>query len=220
MACPPGFTSEPLSNTGLSIYRGSLPAPWVPSSEAFEALWEMRPPQKPFVHLREYSGFAPRWHKAYGEDYAFAGLVARAEPVPEVLAPLLAWTRANIDPRFNGILVNWYDAALRHKIGRHRDSPIRRLKGCPIVTISLGATRLFEMHVRRKALGFLVENGDVIVIPDETNAKYAHAVPHREEDVGRRISVTVRGFSDDPALVLALPEDEPSGARDGAPEAE
>ena len=41
-----------------------------------------------------------------------------------------------------------------------------------------------------------VETGDVIVIPDETNRRFAHAVPHREGDAGRRVSVTLRGFED------------------------
>jgi alkylated DNA repair dioxygenase AlkB len=117
-----------------------------------------------------------------------------AAEVPPILQPILDWTRATIDPRINGILVNWYDAAHEHRIAQHRDSPIRRVADCPIVTVSLGAARTFRMHVGRRAVGFRVADGDVVVIPDATNRKHGHSVPHLPEDVGRRISVTLRAF--------------------------
>lgn len=62
------------------------------------------------------------------------------------------------------------------------------------------AIRTFLMHVRKRELPFVVGMGDVIVIPDTTNDRHAHSVPHRTGNSGRRISVTLRGFSSDAAL--------------------
>ena len=138
---------------------------------------------------------APRWHQAFGSDYEFAGAVSRALPVPPILQPLLGWTRLAIDPRTNGILVNWYDGALEHRIARHRDSPIQRVPDSPIVTVSLGAERTFQMFVGKVPVPFRVGDGDVVVIPDATNRRCAHAVPHLPGDVGRRISITLRSFT-------------------------
>lgn len=138
---------------------------------------------------------APRWHQAFGKDYEFAGAVSRATSVPPILQPMLAWVQDAIEPRTNGILVNWYDAQWQHHISQHKDSPIDRVPGAPIVTVSLGAARTFQMFVRRRPVPFRVGDGDVIVIPDETNRHHAHSVPHRDGDHGRRISVTLRSFA-------------------------
>ena len=61
----------------------------------------------------------PRWQQAYGADYHFSGQTNKAMPVPPILAPLQAWAQDAIDPRINGLLVNWYDADLKHYIGAH-----------------------------------------------------------------------------------------------------
>lgn len=193
MPLPAAFSARELS-PGLSIHLGRLDEELVLRGERFEELWLMHPPELPKVVLRGAELLTPRWHRAFGRDYEFAGAIAEAAPVPPILQPMLAWTRANVDERINGILVNWYDAAFEHRIAQHKDSPIGRIPECPIVTISLGAARTFQMFVGKRPVGFRVADGDVVVIPDATNRRHAHSVPHLPRDVGRRISVTLRGF--------------------------
>ncbi|MBK7875289.1 MAG: alpha-ketoglutarate-dependent dioxygenase AlkB [Planctomycetes bacterium] len=198
MSFPSNFHAHALG-TGHTVYTGALPRELLFAGDRFEELWAMHPADPPVVAFGEKRLVAPRWHQAFGRDYEFAGFTSRAAPVPPILAPLLAWTRAQVDERINGVLVNWYDGEREHRIAQHKDSPIGRIPGCPIVTISLGATRTFLMHVRKRELPFVVGDRDVVVIPDATNKKHAHSVPHRPGDTGRRISVTLRGFSDEPA---------------------
>lgn len=198
MSFPSHFQAHDLG-TGHLVYTGALPRELLVAGERFEALWSMHPADPPVVAFGAKRVVAPRWHQAFGRDYEFAGFTSHATPVPPILAPLLAWTRAAIDERINGVLVNWYDGEREHRIAQHRDSPIGRIPGCPIVTISLGATRTFLMHVKKRELPFVVKDGAVIVIPDATNKKHAHSVPHRPGDTGRRISVTLRGFEDEVA---------------------
>jgi alkylated DNA repair dioxygenase AlkB len=166
----------------------------------FGELWELHPAQ--FYEMKQpFTGTSvpvPRWQQAYGRDYRYSGNVNRALPIPELLQPFLAWARAAIDARLNGLLVNWYDAALAHRIGAHRDSIAGLVEGAPIVTVSIGAGRAFRLWPA-KGKGFVdfeAVHGSVFVLPWETNRTVKHGVPHRAGDSGRRISVTARAFQD------------------------
>ncbi len=71
------------------------------------------------------------------------------------------------------------------------------MEGAPIVTISLGATRVFRLWAKDKGhADFQATHGSVFVLPWETNKGVKHGVPHRASDTGRRISITLRAFSD------------------------
>jgi alkylated DNA repair dioxygenase AlkB len=117
--------------------------------------------------------------------------------VPADICPLLQWTQTQIDARLNGVLINWYDGSLGHKIGPHHDSTTNRVPGTPIVTISFGEARIFRLSqgtARRQ--DFVAESGDVYIMPWDTNLAWKHAVPHYKRYQGRRISVTMRAFVD------------------------
>lgn len=124
--------------------------------------------------------------------------------MPENLAPLLTWACQTIDPRLNGILLNWYDASQAHYIGKHRDSRTNMIEGAPIVTISLGSERVFRLRPWRRegaVLDFAAVNGAVFVMPYDTNLAWTHEVPHSARCTGRRISVTLRALHVAPVAV-------------------
>ena len=166
--------------------------------EGFEELWNLHPAR--FHEITQpFTGKSiplPRWQQAYGHDYRYTGNVNRALPIPPILEPYLAWVREAFDRRLNGLLLNWYDAALRHYIGPHRDSTSGLVEGTPIVTISLGARRSFRLRPMRGKgfVDFEATHGTVFVLPWESNLQLKHDVPHRARDVGRRISITARAF--------------------------
>lgn len=194
---PHGFVAHEL-DAGFFVYTGRIPEELRPGPEPFETLWGMRPPRLADVVVGGEAMQAPRWHQAYGHDYQFAGYSNRAQPVPDALRGFLAWSQGAVDVRLNGILVNWYDAASKHRIAQHKDSLIGRIPESPIVTITLGAARTFRMLVRGRWIEFRVGDGDVVVLPEVTNRKFAHSVPHLPGDEGRRISVTIRAFVPQP----------------------
>ena len=204
MSSPIGFATHVLPS-GFVVHTGRVPDELVLAGAAFDALWDLHPPSQPVVVLQQKRLVAPRWHQAFGRDYSFAGFTSSALPVPPILQPFLDWSRSVIDARINGILVNWYDADHAHRIAQHKDSPISRIDGCPIATISMGATRTFLMHIGKRTVPFRVGSGDVVVIPDATNDRHAHSVLHLDGDSGRRISITLRGFGDDPAFTKQAP---------------
>ena len=62
--------------------------------------------------------------------------------------------QAEIEPRLNGLLLNWYDGGVGHYIGKHRDSDVNRVEGTAIVTLSFGEARVFRVR-RWRGQGFL-----------------------------------------------------------------
>ena len=179
------------------VQTGRLPAALVPDAAGVDALWRLHPPDYHIISMHGRQVPTPRWQQAYGADYHYTGRVNKAEPLAPEMQPFLAWSREAVDPRLNGLLFNWYDADHAHYIGKHRDSLKGMIDGAPIVTISLGATRLFRLRPWRGAgmVDIEVDHGSVIVIPYATNLLWTHEVPHRAADRGRRISITLRGFT-------------------------
>ena len=177
---------------------GAAPADLCPPEPArLEALWALHPTEHTVLVMYGKPVPIPRFQRAYGRDYRFSNQTSPAEPIPALLEPFLAWART-VDPRMNGLLLNWYDAAHGHRIGPHRDSQSGLVEGAPILTMSFGATRCFRLKRYRgtERVDVEVGHGSAVVIPWETNEAWTHEVPHRASDKGRRISVTVRAFAE------------------------
>jgi alkylated DNA repair dioxygenase AlkB len=195
----PGFTCHTLCG-GHTFWVGELPESLCFTAEQFEALWQLQPVDSPTIRMHGRLVKVPRKQQAYGKDYHFSGQTSTALPIPELLTPMVAWARATVDDRLNGVLLNWYDGRLGHYIGKHRDSRANMVDGAPIVTISLGEERKFRLAPWRRrnedSVEFLADDGRVFVMPYETNLAWTHAVPASRRYTGRRISVTLRAFGE------------------------
>ncbi len=187
---------------GLSVWSGSLPDTHLPDTDTFDKIWALHPDEYHRIHIHGREVATPRWQQAYGMDYHYTGKTNGALPVAPILAPFLAWGKS-LDARVNGLLLNWYDAEKGHYIGAHRDSTTNMIPDCPIITLSLGATRNFRFRPWKglKSLpegpaftDLLVPHGSVVLIPYATNLRYTHEVPHSKTYGRRRISITLRGF--------------------------
>jgi alkylated DNA repair dioxygenase AlkB len=180
------------------VLAGTLPDALVPDAAAFDALWALHPEAFHEIVMHGRKVRTPRWQQAYGVDYAYTGNVNRALPVTPQMQPWLTWARAEIEPRLNGLLFNWYDGAVGHYIGKHRDSDVNRVEATPIVTISFGEARVFRVRPWR-GQGFVdipAVHGGVIMMPWATNRAFTHEVPASSRATGRRISLTLRAFHD------------------------
>lgn len=181
-----------------SIKRGTINPGLVPDATRFEELWSQHPDHFSEISIHGRAVKVPRWDRAYEQDYPFSNQVAPAHPVPAGFEVFLVWAKRSIDRRLNGLFVNWHDGSLGHYHGRHRDSTSGLVSGCPIVTISLGQERVFRMRPYPSGTprrDFVMQSGDFIVIPWETNRSWTHEVPRFARYKGRRISVTIRGFA-------------------------
>ncbi|MGB1013083.1 MAG: alpha-ketoglutarate-dependent dioxygenase AlkB [Nannocystaceae bacterium] len=179
-----------------SLHHGFLPRKYRLTAGQVSELWALHPADYHEISIHGRRVLTPRWQQAYGADYHYTGRTNRALPIPALLQPLLAWSREAIYPQLNGLLLNWYDAAHNHYIGRHRDSTKNRVPDSPIVTISFGEDRTFRLREWRGSLryDFAAVDSSVFVIPFATNLRWTHEVPHFAQNVGRRISLTLRAF--------------------------
>jgi alkylated DNA repair dioxygenase AlkB len=184
------------------VHVGRLPDDLVPDATGFDRLWAVHPDTFHVIKMHGRDVRTPRWQQAYGADYRYTGNTNRALAVPPELAPLHQWIRAEIDRRLDGLLLNWYDAEQGHYIGKHRDSTINMVVGAPILTISLGAERMFRIRRWKgdaSTHDIPTGNGTVIVMPYATNLAWTHEIPRSAKAVGRRISITARAFETEPA---------------------
>ncbi|MDZ4851120.1 MAG: alpha-ketoglutarate-dependent dioxygenase AlkB, partial [Pirellulaceae bacterium] len=112
-----------------------------------------------------------------------------------LLQTLLDWSQA-IDPRLNGLLLNWYDGQLGHYNDKHRDSTSNLCPEAPIVTISFGEERTFRLRPFKETgiLDFKASDGTVFIMPFSTNRNWTHEITKSSLCRGRRISVTVRAL--------------------------
>jgi len=191
-----GFIEQKLDDRH-SFWRGRLPDALIPVEVEFEALWRMHPEEYHEIKIHGRPVKTPRWQQAYGQDYHYTGRTNAALPVTQELVTFLEWARQAIDPRLNGILLNWYDGKRGHYIGKHRDSIKNMIQGAPIVTISLGEERVFRLRPWKEPgnpVDLQARNGTVFIMPYETNLAWTHEVPKRARYTERRISVTLRAF--------------------------
>ena len=201
-----GFFRHELCDAN-SFMRGSLPPHLVASQQEFTRLWGLHPPEPPEILIHGRRVRTPRWQEVFGVDYHFTGSRHAAHPIPPDFYPWLEWGREVIEPQLNGVVVNWYDAALGHYIGPHRDSTKKMIPGTPIVMISLGHSRTFVLRRWKgeEKVELSVANGAVVVLPYATNLRWTHEIkrlPRRTitasefaQPISRyRISITLRAF--------------------------
>jgi alkylated DNA repair dioxygenase AlkB len=164
--------------------------------EQFTEIWNAHPEEYHILKIHGKEVLTPRWQQAYGKNYRYTGAKNNALPIPDFLQVFLNWSKEHIDERLNGLLLNWYDGTKGHYIGAHRDDTRDLEKDSPVVTISLGQERIFRMRPYKKKgyKDITIRNGEVIVVPWDTNTKWTHEVPNFKRFDGKRISITARAY--------------------------
>lgn len=192
---------EPIHlEAGHAVFTGRLPSPLldhVLDDSWFERFWNQHPAEYHQIIMHGRPVLTPRWQAAFGRDYEYTGTVNSAAPINADIQPFLSWAQSTIAPTLNGALVNWYDGALGHYIGAHRDSTKNLVAQAPIVIMSAGEARVFRLRRWRgdgRKWDVLVEAGSVLVLPYETNLVFTHEVPASKRQSDRRISLTFRAF--------------------------
>lgn len=193
----PGFDLHHLDEDHV-LWQGALPRRLVSDEELFEEIWNLHPKAYHSIVMHGKRVDTPRWQQAFLRDYAYTGSRNLAQPLPGLLEDFLDWSRKNIDEHLNGLLLNWYDGARGHYMGKHRDRAGELETGAPIVTISLGESRLFRLRPWKGQgmIDFEALHGSVFILPYATNQAWTHEVPHFRKNQGRRISITLRVFRD------------------------
>lgn len=166
----------------------------------FDTIWQLHPEKYGQVRLYGKVLNTPRWQQTYGKDYVFSGMRHNALPIPDELQPYLDYVNTLGYGQYNQVLVNWYKDGT-HYIGKHRDDERDIVKGRAIVSISLGATRVFRIrnHATNEILlDYPLENHNVVVMCGAFQTELTHEIVKmtgkKASDCGPRINLTFRQF--------------------------
>ncbi len=140
---------------------------------------------------------APRlscWIGDADASYRYSGTHFTPRPWPTALRPIRERLAHELGGDFNSVLANRYRDG-RDAVGWHSDSE-RELGGSPVIaSLSLGATRRFNLkhrHSTEQKLALDLPSGSLLVMAGTTQRHYKHAVPRTTRPVGERINLTFR----------------------------
>ena len=131
-----------------------------------------------------------------GIHYRYSGAIHKGCGWPEWFKPLLQQVNEACETDFNGCLLNLY----RHgedRMGWHADDEPEIDQRAPIASLSLGATRDFQLRHRKTAhlkMSLPLADGDLLVMHPGCQSRWMHSVPQRRKVQSPRINLTFRHF--------------------------
>jgi alkylated DNA repair dioxygenase AlkB len=194
-------TPDRASQTGLLPYDGVV---WLCEDalgeadawRLFEQLMSLTPWRQEVATLMGRRVPIPRltaWHGAAG--YVYSGIEMTPAPWNAPLLELKAVAEACAGQAFNSVLLNLYRQG-RDSVSWHADNEPGLGRDPVIASISLGATRRFQMkHRRREArIALDLASGSCLVMAGPTQHHWLHQVPKTNRPVGPRINLTFRAM--------------------------
>ncbi len=127
--------------------------------------------------------------------YRYSGIVNEPGLWPEALAELRERLRDQLSVDFNSCLANLYRDGT-DSMGYHSDNEPELGPRPTIASVSLGERRRFVLRHRTSGARWSWDlgHGDLLVMRDESQSDYAHAVPKTSRPVGPRMNLTFRRF--------------------------
>lgn len=128
-------------------------------------------------------------------SYRYSGVVHRGQDWPDWFVPLLHQVNACCRTSFNGCLLNRYRDG-HDRMGWHADDEPEIDAGQPIASLSLGATRCFQLRRRDGSERHSLElaDGDLLVMTPPCQQHWLHGLPVRKRVTTSRINLTFRVF--------------------------
>ena len=131
-----------------------------------------------------------------GIRYRYSGAVHAGCGWPEWFQPLLIQINAACETQFNGCLLNLYRRG-EDRMGWHADDEPEIDQRAPIASLSLGATRDFQLRHRstpQRRMSLPLADGDLLVMHPGCQSRWMHSVPQRRKVQTPRINLTFRRF--------------------------
>ena len=131
-----------------------------------------------------------------GLTYRYSGTRHVGEGWTSWFAPLLEQINQASGCRFNGCLLNLYRDG-DDRMGWHADDEPEIDQTCPIASLSLGATRDFQLKHRFEGderFNLPLGDGDLLVMHPGCQQRWLHSVPQRRRIRSARINLTFRRF--------------------------
>lgn len=160
------------------------------------------------VHLEELKKRLP-WQQfkttkrmvcSLGSNYGYSGHVTKGHSFDlyPPLKNLMDKLNTELGTNFNSVLLNYYPKGEYVGIGAHRDDEASLVKGQPVVSVSLGATCIFELKDVYKGtpnehITVELKDSDIFVMGALCQQYYYHSIGYTKME-SDRISLTFRQF--------------------------
>lgn len=203
-----GQTTLGLESTSREIdARGGHLRFWpafLPLDEAdrfFEGLWRGLEWSRHFVHIAGRRIPSPRlsaWYGVEGARYRYSGQTYEPLPMVPLLARLRRVVEETVGSPFNSVLANAYRDG-SDSMGWHSDDEKELGRQPVIASVSLGATRRFRMKHRSARIDPIeldLTHGSLLVMDEDTQTNWRHAIPKTKREVGPRLNLTFRRILD------------------------
>lgn len=170
---------------------------WVDDADQlFKLLWEEIAWEQHTIKLYGRAVLTPRLTAWMGDGpYRYSGIVNEPTAWPRALVERRERLQDELGVEFNSCLVNLYrDGA--DAMGYHSDNEPELGAQPTIASISLGDRRRFVLRHRStgERWSWDLGHGDLLVMRDESQSNYAHAIPKTSRQVGPRMNLTFRRF--------------------------
>ncbi|MEY3748203.1 MAG: hypothetical protein RLZZ449_97 [Actinomycetota bacterium] len=133
------------------------------------------------------------WHADVGREYVYSGLLRAPLEMTPLLSDLRSRCEAATGATFNSVLVNLYRDG-NDGVGWHADNEAVNGREPTIASISLGATRRFDLRHRetKETVKVDLHAGSLLVMSGLSQHCWVHQVAKTKQVVGPRINLTFR----------------------------
>ena len=133
------------------------------------------------------------WHADDGREYEYSGLLRTPLPMTPLLCELRERCESVTGATFNSVLVNLYRDG-NDGVGWHADNEAVNGREPTIASISLGATRRFDLRHResKETVKVDLHAGSLLVMSGLSQHCWVHQVAKTKHVVGPRINLTFR----------------------------
>ena len=115
--------------------------------------------------------------------------------MPPLLAGIMRRISEETTFEYNSVYLNKYRDG-NDSIGHHADNDPQMTQASQIASVSLGATRKFNIknNITKSLTSVYLEAGDLLVMSWQDQREYTHEIPKTKKPVGPRINLTYRLF--------------------------
>lgn len=189
----PDFNYLPMD--GMVRYFGPI-AVWEKDASLWEALSQEIPWQKDQVHLFGKTYTTRRkvaWFADLPTEYNYSGFRRQSFPWPSHLGKIKKEIERILGTGFQSCLANYYHDG-EDSMGWHSDDERVIPKRSPIASVSFGAERTFVFRHKTnfKTVSLELENASLLLMENETQEFWKHALPKRKRVQSPRINLTFR----------------------------
>jgi alkylated DNA repair dioxygenase AlkB len=134
------------------------------------------------------------WHGEAG--YVYSGIAMQPAAWTPPLLELKRCAEAHAGQAFNSVLLNLYRDG-RDSVGWHADNEPGLGRNPVIASLSLGATRRFQLkhRTRNERIAIDLSHGSCLIMAGATQHHWLHQLPKTARSVGPRINLTFRSMA-------------------------